>query len=235
MKTKIYYLLFFIIFSFLSLNCTHVNELYKYDLSSGTFYFKYYVNPKVSQVDVELNNYEYGNKLPLIILTEIGESYLGNAVKEKLNRAIKPDSITKLISDGIKEGLITYYNIIPVDSLGDEPDYIVETQLNGFTLTSNSNGVYANIDTKIFIISQGNAGTAWESGMCSSYPIQDILLGYSSSPWVRTAGGVINAVRLMQMTEEEIKAAINATVLEASKDQTERLREDIYIASETEK
>ena len=236
MRTTKYHLLFLIILFFFSLNCTHVNELYKYDFSSRLCYFKYYANPKISSADFQLSDYSYSNNFLFgIILESIGESYLENGVREKLKKAIQPDSITLTISEGIKEGLMTYYDIVPVDSISDEPDFIVETQLNGFSLSSNTYGIYANIDSRVSIISRQNAGTAWESDVCSSYPVRDIVTGYSTNPWIRTTGGVINAVRLMQMTEEEIKECINVTVQDVSKEQTERLRQDIYEASQVNK
>jgi len=236
MITKKYYLIILAFISVFNLNCTHINELYKYDLSEKLYYFKYSVNPEISRVNIEINSGYYGSNFPVsVILSEIGGSILGAGVSEKLNNAIQPDSITFIISEGIKNGLTDYYDIIPVESISDEPDFIVETRLKKFSLTSNIYGVYANIDTKVLITSRMNAGTAWESDICSKYPIHDIITGYSSNPWVRTTGSVINAVRLMQMTEEEIKEAINNTVIMVSEEQTERLRQDIYEATQTGK
>jgi len=236
MRTTKYCLLLLIAISFFSLNCTHVNQLSHYKLTSGLFYFKYYVNPQMNPADVRISDYSYGNKFPFgVILESISESYMEKAVKEKLDRTIIPDSVTRIISDGIKEGLTTYYEVVPVESPDDDPDYIVETQLNGLSLSSNTYGIYLNVDTKIIITNREKNADAWISEICSSYPLRDIITGYSDNPWIRTTGGIINAVKLLQMTDDEIKNAVKITVQDVSKEQMERLKQDIQESTETKK
>jgi hypothetical protein len=58
------------------------------------------------------------------------------------------------------------------------------------------------------------------------------MLFYPTPPLIRSTGSVVNAVRLLNMTEEEMKVAIDAAVKVVSKDQTERLRIDISEAAQ---
>ena len=150
-----------------------------------------------------------------------------NEVREKLEKALYPDSISSSISEGIEEGLITYYNMKPVDSVVDKPDYIMETRFEKFRLRSSSTGVYANINSKVIIIDRRTAATVWENDESYHVPIYDVFITYNSSRVVRTTKSIINAIRLMQMTEEEIATAINIAAGEVGKEQSDQLREDI--------
>jgi hypothetical protein len=162
-----------------------------------------------------------------VILTDIGENYMESEVREKLKKALHPDSISASISEGIEEGLITYYNMKPVGSTDDKPDYIMETRFEKFRLRSSSMGVYANINSKVIIIDRKTAATVWENVESYHVPIYDVIITYTSSRVVRTTKSIINAIRLLQMTEEEMAIAISIASEEVGKEQSDQLREDI--------
>jgi len=94
-------------------------------------------------------------------------------------------------------------------------------------LRSNNVGVFANIDTRVIITDRKTAVTVWENCEWSDIPIYDVFISYTSSRIVRTTKSIINAIRLMQMTEEEIAVAINIAAGEVGKEQSDQLREDI--------
>ena len=162
-----------------------------------------------------------------VILTDICESYAESEIREKLQRALNPDSISFSISKGIEEGLITYYEMKTVDTLSDKPDYIVETRFERFRLSSNNIGVFANIDSRVMIIDRKTAKTVWENHESSHVPIYDVVISCTGSRTMRTTKSIINAIRLMQMTEEEIAIAVNISAAEVGKQQSDQLREDI--------
>jgi hypothetical protein len=115
----------------------------------------------------------------------------------------------------------------PVDTVSDKPDYIVETRFERFRLNSSSIGVFANIDSKIMIIDRKTAKTVWENHESSHVPIYDVVISHTGSKIIRTTKSIINAIRLMQMTEEEIVIAVNISAAEVGKEQSDQLREDI--------
>ncbi|MBC8485182.1 MAG: hypothetical protein H8D45_03970 [Bacteroidetes bacterium] len=198
-------ILFLTILSLLFLNCSHTNELAKFNLVNKTVLFKYYSNSDLARVNVSIDNeYLYKDNPFTVILTDIGESYAESEIIEKLQRALFPDSISSSISKGIEEGLITYYDMKPVDTISDKPDYIVETRFERFRLSSSRIGVFANIDSRVMIIDRKTAKTVWENSESSHVPIYDVVISYTGSRIVRTTKSIVNAIRLMQMTEEEI-------------------------------
>jgi hypothetical protein len=206
---------------------THINEFVKFKLTNKNILFKQYVSPDLTRVNVDIGEYHYDQSLVTIILTDIGGTIAENSVREKIQNAINPDSLVYAISDGIGEGLKTYFYANVVESLDDNPQYIAETRLERFRIVSNTSGIYAMIDTRVIISERGTAKTVWENTECANVPIGDVIYDFTCNGYIRTAKGVINAVRLMQMSEEEIRAAINITAGEAGKRQCDQLREDI--------
>src|SRR5665647_1660831 len=129
MKTRIhtFNLLIALIVSVLIYGCAHTNNLAQYNISSSKILFKKYVPYDLSKVYVDINT-GYGNDTKSIIgviLGEVGSGYAKGQVREKFQSAINEDSISTNIMSGIKEGLLTYYKINPVETLEDNPQYIM--------------------------------------------------------------------------------------------------------------
>lgn len=212
----------------LSLSCSHTNKLAKFNLVNRTVLFKHYAKPDLTRANVSIDDeYLYNDDPFTVILTDIGESYMESEVREKMQNALNPDSISVSISKGIEEGLITYYNMKPVSSLAGDPQYIVETRFEKFRLRSSSAGVFANINSRIIITDRKTAVTVWENSETSNIPVYDVVISYVGSRIIRTTKSIVNAIRLMQMTEEEIAASINIAAQEVGKEQGDQLREDI--------
>jgi hypothetical protein len=205
----------------------HINEFARFTLSNKNILLKQYVNPDLTRVNVDIGEYYYDNNIVTVILSDIGGTIAENSVREKINNAINTDSLGLAISDGISDGLKTYFNANIVESLDDNPQFISETRLERFRIVSNTSGVYAMIDTRVLITDRGTAKTVWENTECANIPIGDVIYDFTCNRYIRTAKGVINAIRLLQMSEEEIRAAINIASGEAGKRQCDQLREDI--------
>lgn len=214
------------------IGCAHTNEFAKYDMNSKRALFKTYINPDLAKVGVHISTgSDYGHNdakdIIIIILKEAGSYYIEDKVRDKLRNAVNADSIVTAISSGIKDGLMTYYRINPVESLDKDPQFIVETRLLGFKLNSTPSGIYAKADTKVIITDRGTAKTVWENRESTSVPLYDVFYGAFGYQAVRTATSIINAYRLINMTEEEIRAAVNIAAGEVGIEMTDTLREDI--------
>jgi|WetSurMetagenome_2_1015567.scaffolds.fasta_scaffold123109_2 hypothetical protein len=207
--------------------CTHTNELAYFNLSNKNILFTQWVNPDLSSAKVVINtSYESVNPLA-VILSDFGSIYTEGEIREKLQNAVDADSIIYSITEGLKNGLNTHYKINIVDNLEDEPQFIVEAKLEKFCLSSNSTGIYASVNCDVIITERKSAKTVWENTEISTIPVNYIMISFYETTLIRTAKSIINAVRLMNMSEEEIRNAINNTAKEVGKIQSERLREDI--------
>jgi hypothetical protein len=219
--------LLFVSAAFLSGCGTHINQFARFNLANKNFLLKQYVNPDLTRVDVNIGERYYDNDLISVIFTNAGGIVAENSVREKIQNAVNSDSLAFAISEGIGEGLKTYFYGNIVESLDGNPQYIAETRLERFRIVSNTSGIYALIDTRIIISDRGTAKTVWENTECANVPIGDVIYDFTCNKYTRTAKGVINAVRLLQMSEDEIRAAVNIAAGEAGKRQFDRLREDI--------
>lgn len=229
-KNNIKKILIFLPFSILLIitGCgTHINEFARFKLTNKNVYFKQYVNPDLTRVNVNINDYYYEDNLVTVIMKEVGGAIAESSVQEKLQNAINADSIAYAISESISEEMHTYFNTNSVENIDENPQYIAETRLERFRISSNTSGIYAIIETRIILTDRGTAKTVWENTESANVPIGDVIYDFTFNKYVRTAKGIINAIRLIQMSEEEIRAAINIAAGEAGKRQCDTLREDI--------
>jgi len=207
--------------------CSHINELVKYDLQGKKLLLKQQVSPTVSDVDVMLN-YDFFNKNLLeVIVEEIGSGYVESELKEKLQKAINNDSISFAISSGLLEGMQTYYKTVNVTILDSNPDFILESYFEKFRLKSDPYGVYASISTLARLIDRSAAKLIWQNEETYSLPLGFTTYYYSGNKKITTTVGVINAARLLQMTEDEIRASVEVVSKEVGLRQSEQLRVDI--------
>ncbi len=206
---------------------THINRFARFNLTNKNFLLKRYVNPNLTRIDVDIGERYYDNDLISVIFTNAGGIVTENSVREKIQNAVNSDSLVLAVSDGIGEGLKTYFYANTVESLNENPQYIAETRLERFRVVSNTSGIYVMIDTRVIISDRGTAKTVWENTECAKVPIGDVIYDFMCNKYIRTTKGVINAVRLLQMSEDEIRAAVNIAAGEAGKRQCDRLREDI--------
>lgn len=231
MKSRIHILnlIVIIVVSVLVYGCTHTNNLATYNISSSKILFRKYVAYDISKVNVNIST-GYGNdtkSIIAIVLGGLGSGYTEGQVEEKFRKAINGDSISNNIMSGIKDGLLTYYKINPVKGLEDKPQFVMETQLLKFTVESNSYGIYVRARTKAILTDRNTARTVWENDETSSVPLYDVYIPSFGYQTVETTKSVINAIRLMNMSEDELRYAINATAEEVGRMQSETLRKDI--------
>lgn len=231
MKSRVKILILLPVFAISALlyGCTHTNNLAGFNIVSSKILFKKYVSYDLSKVNVDINT-GYGNDTKSIIgviLGGLASGYTEEQVKEKFRNAINGDSISTNITDGIKEGLLTYYRITPVKALEEDPKFIMDTQLLKFYIESNSYGIYVKAHTKAILTDRNTARTVWENDETSSIPLYDVYIPSFGSQTIQTSKSVLNAIRLMNMTEEELRFAINAAAEEVGRMQSETLREDI--------
>ncbi len=227
-KKNIKIVLLFIPVLFAFIGCgTHINKIGKFEIENKNILYKHYVNPDLTRVNVDIGEYYYDQSLVTVVLTDIGGTIAENNVKEKVLKAINADSIVIAISKSISEEMRMFFNTKTVKEVDENPHFIVETKLERFRIVSNSSGIFAMIDTRIVMIDRKTAKTVWENTECANVPIGDVIYDFNTNRYIKTAKGVINTVRLLQMSEEEIKASINIAVKEAGKRQCEQLREDI--------
>ncbi|MBN1633181.1 MAG: hypothetical protein JW917_03335 [Ignavibacteria bacterium] len=217
----------FILFIIVLFSCSHINELANYNLVGKKVLLKQQVNPSASDVKV-LFNYDFFNKNLLeVVIKGIGSGYVESEIQEKLQKALNKDSISNSISWGLQEGLQTYCNTVNVSTLDSNPDFILESIFEKFRLKSDSYGVYASISTRGRLIDRASAKLIWQNDETYILPLGFTTFYYSGDKKITTTTGIINAARLLQMTEEEIRVSVEVVAKEVGMRQSEQLRYDI--------
>ena len=214
--------------------CSGVNEFAKYDIRNSKILFKSSAKHSASNVRINITNPELfsGNSPIEVILTEAGEQVMSSQVESKIRKAYEPDTVSVKLMDGVRTGLGDYFNFTPVYDNAENPDYLFETRLEKFELGSGSYGIYARVSAEVLIVDRKTAKTVWRNTETVSSPLKESVYSYYPDRKVRTAVSIINAVRLMEMTEDEIRDAINTTSEELAYELTGVLREDIAYAKD---
>jgi len=222
------FFLIFIIFSFLFFSgCTHINELPNYNLKGSKILIKHTVNVNMKGAEVSIDYNIFSKNLLEVVVEGLGAGYVETEVNKKLYNSVNIDSVSMYISNGLKEGLETYLGMIVVINVEEEPDLIFESILDNIKLKSDSYGVYAFISTRGRLIDRKTAKLIWQNDETYSVPFGIILYYYSGDKKIRKATGIINAIRLLQMTEEEIRESVIYIAEEVGKKQCEQFRVDL--------
>ncbi|MCE1164330.1 MAG: hypothetical protein LWX07_02885 [Bacteroidetes bacterium] len=228
MKTKTIILAFCFGLALTFAGCAHTNQLANFNLSASKVLFKTYVSPLAGRVYVDLHT-EYGTdakSIVSVVLGEVASGYMESKIEEKLRSAVNSDSLVNSISAGVKDGLMTYYRVIATDTIDNETRFITETKLLGFKLISGSGGIYASVNTEVTITDRNTAKIVWDNSETSCIPLYDVIIGVFGPGTIQTTTSIINAIRLMNMSGEEMRVMISNASEEAGRKQYETLRDD---------
>jgi hypothetical protein len=217
--------------------CGHTNELANYNLQSQTFLFEYGVASGAQQVSVDFTT-PLGTEKTLFskggfsAALDIAEA-VGTAVSaivsaettEKLVNAIDVNEMAYYTSEGIENTLSRFYDIKSAASAEEPYNFIVETILTRCQLGSNETGVGVLVEATTRIIDKESANIVWEYEGENVVPLREGA--YSFDRTVNTVSSVIGAAQLAGLSEEEIKASVDAAAAGVGALIAETLREDI--------
>lgn len=205
--------------------CGHTNNLAKYNIAGKTALFRVYSSTTGSSVAVV----ESPDNSSIIadIATAIGSGILSDQAQRKLQSAVIPDSITASVAKGMWAAATDYLGLRPVNSIADDPDLIIETELTDFKLVSGSAGIVARVRATSRIIDRRTGGLVWDNAESHNIALSNSLPGLLGPDVVRTGVGVFNAIQLLNLSEDEIRRVINGAAEIAGREIGETLREDV--------
>ncbi|MBE2256631.1 MAG: hypothetical protein IAE65_10570 [Ignavibacteria bacterium] len=244
MKTFLKIILFVTVIALMAGSCSSINELPKYNLSGKKFLFKSNFKNIPPQVQVNVSADRKRNKNGVIedVFYEAGAFFVVSEVENKLRKVYNSDSVCYTLTESIESILTTYRDIEIVQDVSENPDFIVETNLDKFVISAGSYGVYSNFSAVITIYDRKTAKKIWERSESISEPlVEEYYFGFPYyNPYSTRKGNVgykettrldynrvISLYMLMSMTEEEIKSAINYTTALVAQDLANDLRDDL--------
>lgn len=209
----------------LLIGCGHTNNLAKYDVAGKTALFRTYSSTSGSSLAVvESPDHE---SVVADIAAAIGSGIMTDQARRKLRNAVQPDSIMAAVSKGMIDAATDYLALRPVKEIADDPDLIVETELKEFKLVSSTAGIHAHVRAKSRIIDRRTGGLVWDNTESHNIALSNTIPGVFGPDVVRSGVGVFNAVQLLNLSEDEIRAVINGAALVAGREIGETLREDV--------
>lgn len=210
-------------------SCSHIDNFDDYNIAYKKVTFITKVADSKSDAKVKFGDGSFGvdKNITERIISAIGSELLEAEVEEKLGKIINPDEVAGTISWDIKSNLQTFTNIIVVDSLLNNPDIVAETNLLGFRLVSSANGIMSYITVEFTLTDMESGKYIWKNKETIKRYLKESITEHVPERTIRKAGSIINAIRLIEMSEDEIKQAIKLSAEEVSSEILKILRTDI--------
>ena len=224
---KLLPLSFFIVIIFLA-GCAHTNELAKYDLSGKEMLFSNHVSANAGKLQfVNHTPSKKGKDKNDVIsaIASIGSDILSESSKSKISDAVSTDSIASYVSEGLKNALITFVKIKPVDSINKNPQFVVETTIEQCQLVVGTDHVSIIVQASSRIIDRNSGNIVWDDDETETVPIEENYANDKDNS--STLNKVISAVQLSSLSEKEIQKVVNEAAKNAGRKIGETFREDV--------
>ncbi len=213
--------LFFFVGSLFVIGCGHTNKLAQYKLRAQPFEM-YSGSNTTASASSDINGSPHN--VTSDIVAGLTSGSLSQETTEKLRRAANSDSLAAEIGRSFDRALMTYLAVPQGRAYDPKALYRAETQLQSYSLTSDSTGVAAHISATSRIIERSTGILIWQ--YTSS---KDILLTSSSSSiaGARAMMSAVNAATLAGMSEHEMASIFYSAAAQVGSDIAETLRSDV--------
>ena len=230
------YLVTFLMFLVLLYGCGHLNNLNKVKIRNSIVFSDYQAVGDAAQGVVCLGVVsgkpiikDSSGLVGQIInsVGEIGGAIASSSVESKVARSASPDSLAWAISRGFEQSMERYASIHVVNNLSSNPEFIAETLLERYELSSSQVGVYANVCVTSRIIERSTGKKVWQNRETKTISLSNLPPAGLFTPIGRSVSGIVNMVQILSMDDEEVKRVLFAAAVEAGRKMGETLREDI--------
>lgn len=216
-------LLFVLPLLLLGIGCGHTNNLARYKIGGRTAYFRTLVTGSAgSSISVDNPSDHWAGDIAAIV----GSIVLSDQASDKLARAINADSIALALGQGVEQSTIDYFDLHPVASLGDGPEYLVETELTEYRLISTAEGISAQVCGTSRIVHRASGAIVWEDSENRTVPLT-VTTPSGDGTEARSASSATNATLLLSLEENELRRIINDAALTVGREIGDTLRDDL--------
>lgn len=205
--------------------CGHTNKLAQYNIAGKTALFRSIAASDAASGIAAVQNptrNETGD-----IIAAIGSVLVSDQARRKLEKAFNGDSVAHDISLGIRNATADYLSIRPVESMADNPDLIIETKLNKCRLVSSSFGITLHVEGESQVIDRKTGVVVWDDSETHTIPLSETYLAVIAPKPISSGASIFNAVRLMTLSEEELRCVASNAGRDAGMEIGEVLREDV--------
>ena len=180
------------------------------------------------QIESETPSNKKNSKDLISVIASVGSDILNETSISKIQNAVSTDSVAENVSAGLKEAMLAYLSIRPVESINDNPRFIVETTVSECKLINRSSGAYVNVRAQSQIIDRETGKIVWDNDESDTVPVKknsNNIQGNSDK-----IENVLNAIQLSSLSEKEIQRVVNNASKNAGNLMGNTLREDFVKA-----
>jgi len=205
--------------------CGHTNNLARFKIAGKTAYYRAVASGDASSSASYIHS--PARNTATDILAAIGSAVASAEGRRKLERAINGDSLAHDVSLGIRQATADYLSLRPAESMAEDPDLIIETELTDYTLRSGASGLVVRVTGMSRIIDRRSGEIVWENSETQSIPLSETYLAGIAPQPAASGASIFNAVRLLSLSEEEMRKVMKGAAVDAGREIGETLREDI--------
>ncbi len=208
--------------------CAHTNELAKYNLTGKNMLFSNHVSANARElqfVNSDQSEKGKGKSDLLSAIASIGSDILSETSKNKIANAVSTDSIANYVSSGLKNALITFENIKPVNSMDANPQFVTETTIEQCQMIVGTDHVSISVQASSRIIDRNSGNIVWDDNETETIPVEENYSGNKDNS--QTLNKVLGAVQLASLSEKEIQRIVNQAAINAGRQIGETFRKDV--------
>lgn len=219
------YALLLLPFAFLVGACGHTNHLAKFNVAGRTALYRWHATGDAAS-SIALIESPSDNTV-VNVIAAVGSVIVGDQSRKKLERAVNGDSVAHAVSLGIRAASQDYLGMRAVESIAENPDFIVETEVDDIRFVTGSFGIALRVHGESRVIDRQTGTLVWDDSESYTIPLSETYLAAFGPKVVSSGVSIFNAVQLMNLSEEEIRSVVDRAAVDAGRDIGEVLREDI--------
>lgn len=225
MNMKRFFVLMLLPVALLAVGCGHTNQLAKYNINGRTAIYRATMSSDAASglaiIESPSDNTALG------VISAIGSVVVSNEGRKKLEKAVNPETVSQAVAGGIRQASMEYLGIRAVEDFSQNPDLIIETEVTDFKIVSSSAGLHVRVRGNSRIIERQSGEVVWENAESHTVPLSETYLAAIAPQAISSGVSIFNAVKLLDLSEDEIRKVVNSAATDAGKEIGETLREDV--------
>lgn len=216
--------------------CAHTNELAKYDLSNMRVIYQEDVLPQAQTINVFFHDPVSGvnnskqkedkkENTVLNVLTDIGTGILSGDKVGKLQEAVKTDHLIYNVTDGMRETMETFMNVVPVEQISENPAYIIKSVLQTCELYVTEQKISLQLQAESTIYDRSSGAVVWSNIESETIPVTASNLANDINA-NKNESKIITAVQFAALSNEKVDQIVGMAAQRVGRNMAEQLRKD---------
>lgn len=206
------------------IGCGHTNELARYDMSEKKVFFQYRAAADAVDADAFISGPAVN---PITdIISAVGSGIASDAAKGKLDRALSPDTLALHLATAIQGTAINMLRMKPAASMDENPDFVFETTLDNYTVSTDQTAIMISVTGTSALYDRATGECIWEYDASKTITVSQSYYSVLLPAEFQTAMGAFNAVKLLEMSEADLRKIFSGAAEEAGRLMGQELRDN---------